>query len=108
MEEYVSRFFAAHELQSTALDPDYGLFTAYQMPADKYEGLNACLCLLTKNMNNFTELNIRSTNHMNQDRTQSTMRVHPASCFRYQRLALPVQNSVFRTLCVMLKRLQMG
>ena len=58
-------FFAAHELQRTALDPDHGLFTAYQMPADKYEGLNACLYLLTKNVNNFAELNIRSTNHMN-------------------------------------------
>ena len=33
--------FAAHELQSTALDPDYGLFIGYQIPADKYEGLNA-------------------------------------------------------------------
>ena len=56
---------AAHELQSTAIDPDYGLFIGYQMPANKYEGLNACLYLLTKNVNNCAELNIRSTNHMN-------------------------------------------
>ena len=33
-------FFAAHELQSTALEPDYGLFIGYQMPTDKHEGLN--------------------------------------------------------------------
>ena len=35
------------------------------MPADKYEGLNACLCLLPKNVNNFAEINIRSAHHMN-------------------------------------------
>ena len=57
--------FAAHELQSNDLHPDYGLFIGYQMPADKYEGLNACLCLLPKNVNNFAELNIRPTNDMN-------------------------------------------
>ena len=34
--EYVSRFFAAHELQSTALDPDDGLFIGHQMPANKH------------------------------------------------------------------------
>ena len=65
MEEYVSRFFAAHELQSTALDPDYSLFIGYQMPADKYEGLNTCLCLLPNNVNNFAEINIRFAHHMN-------------------------------------------
>ena len=52
-------------MQSTALDPDYGLFIGYQMPADKYEGLNACLCLRPKNVNNFAEINIRSAHHMN-------------------------------------------
>ena len=45
---YVCHFSAAHELQSTALDPDYGLIIGYQMPANKHEGLNACLCLLRK------------------------------------------------------------
>ena len=34
------------------------------MPADKHEGLNACLCLLPKNVKNFAELNIRSAHHM--------------------------------------------
>ena len=48
-----------------ALDPDYGLFMGYHMSADKHEGLNACLCLLRKNVNNFAELNIRSAHHMN-------------------------------------------
>ena len=33
-------FFAAHELQSTALDPDYGLFIGYQMSVNKHKGLN--------------------------------------------------------------------
>ena len=33
-------FSTAHQLQSTALDPDYGLFIGYQMPADEHEGLN--------------------------------------------------------------------
>ena len=79
--------FAAHELQSTALDPDYGLFIGYQMPADKYEGLNACLYLLTKNVNKCAELNIRSTNHMNHrsnteyyESTSGLMLSLPASC----------------------------
>ena len=40
--EYVCRFSAVHELQSTALDSDYGLLIGYQMPADNYKGLNAC------------------------------------------------------------------
>ena len=78
------------------------------MPADKYEGLNACLCLLTKNVNNFAELNIRSTNHMNHrsnteycESTSGLMLSLPAP-------RLPVQNSVSRSFCVMLKRLQMG
>ena len=35
------------------------------MPADKKEGLNACLCLLPKNLKNFAELHIRSAHHMN-------------------------------------------
>ena len=52
----VFRFSAAYELQSTALDPDYGLFICYQMPVDKHKGLNTCLCLLCKNLNNFTKL----------------------------------------------------
>ena len=63
--EYIFRFFAAHELQSTALDPDYGLFIGYQIPANKHEGLNVCLCLLPKNVNNFAKLKICSTHHMN-------------------------------------------
>ena len=50
------RFSAAYELQRTALDPDYGLFICYQMPVDKHKGLNTCLCLLRKNLNNFAEL----------------------------------------------------
>ena len=64
--DYVSYFFAAQELQSTALDPDYGLYIAYQMPADKHKGLNVSLCLLPKNVNNFAESIIRSAHHMNQ------------------------------------------
>ena len=59
------RIFAAHELQSTALDPGYGLFIGYQMLADKHEGLNACLCLLRKNWNNLAEVGIRSAQYMN-------------------------------------------
>ena len=35
------------------------------MPADKYENLNRCLCLLPKNVNNFVEININSAHHMN-------------------------------------------
>ena len=77
------------------------------MSADKYEGLNACLCLLPKNVNNFSKTNIRSANHMNHRLNTDAMKVNPASCFHYQRLALPVQNSVSRTVCVLLKRLQM-
>ena len=53
--EYFCRFSAAHELQSTALDPDYGLFMSYQMLANQHEGLNACLCLLRKNLNDLAE-----------------------------------------------------
>ena len=63
--KYVSRFFAAHELQSTALDPDDGLFISYQMPADKHQGLKACLCLLPKDISNFAEFDMRSAYHTN-------------------------------------------
>ena len=108
LEVYVSRFFAAHELQSTGLDPDYGLSIGYQMPSDKYEDLNACLCLLTKNVNNFAELNIRSTNHMNHrsnteycESTSDLMLSLPAPC-------LTRSKQCVRTVCVMFKRLQMG
>ena len=41
---------------TTALDPDCGLFICYQMTVDKHKGLNTCLCLLRKNLNNFDEL----------------------------------------------------
>ena len=58
--------FSQHtSCKNTALDPDYGLFNGYQMPADKYEGLNACLCLLPKNVNNFAKINIRFAHHIN-------------------------------------------
>ena len=60
-----SSFFAAHDLQSTALDPDYDLFIDYQMPADKHEGLNACLRLRRKNLNNFAKLSFHSSHYMN-------------------------------------------
>ena len=43
-------------MQSTALDPDNGLFICYQMPVDKHKALNTCLCLLCKNLNNLTEV----------------------------------------------------
>ena len=43
-------------MQSTALDPDYGLFICYEMPINKHEDLNTCLCLLRNNLNNFAEL----------------------------------------------------
>ena len=46
-------FFSSTQLQSTHLDPDYGVFIGYQMPSEKHEGLNACLCLLRKNLNFF-------------------------------------------------------
>ena len=35
------------------------------MPADKQEGLNACLCLLRKTLKNLAELGIRSAQHIN-------------------------------------------
>ena len=54
--DYVSRFSTAYELQSIAVDPDYGLFIGYQMPTDKHEGLKACLHLLCKDLNNLAEL----------------------------------------------------
>ena len=44
-------------------DKHEGPFIGYQMPADKHEGLNACLCLLRKNLNNLTELGIRSVSN---------------------------------------------
>ena len=58
--ENICPFSAAHELQSFAIDPDYGIrlmtmvFIGYQMPANKHEGLNACLDLLRKNLNNLS------------------------------------------------------
>ena len=64
LKEYVCCFSAAHELQSTALNPDYGLFIGYQMHANKHEGLNACVCLLRKNLNNLAE-GIYSAQYMN-------------------------------------------
>ena len=42
------------------------------MPANKHQGLNACLCLLPKNVNNFVELNIRSAHHMNHRSSSSS------------------------------------
>ena len=92
-------FYAAHELQSTAVDPDYGLFIGYQMPADKYEVLNACLYLLTKNVNNFAKLNICSTNHMNHrsnteyyESTSGLVLSLPAPCLTRSKQC--VQNSL--------------
>ena len=64
LKEYVCRFSAAHELQSTALDPDYGLLIGYRMPADEHKGLNTCLCLLRKNLKNLVK-GIRSAQYMN-------------------------------------------
>ena len=107
--EYGSRFSAAHELQSTALDPDCGLFIGYQMPAYKHEGLNACSRLLRKNMNKFAELSFRSAHPKNHtSNTEYYERLHLASCFHYQRLAIPLRNSVPRTVCVMHKRFLTG
>ena len=63
--EYVSHLSAGHELQSTALDPDYDLFIGYQMPANKYKSLNTCLRLLHKNVNNFAELSFRELSFYN-------------------------------------------
>ena len=108
LEEYVSRFFAAHELQSTALDTDYGLFIDYQMPADKCEGLNACLYLLPKNVNNFVEINIRSGHHVNHRSNTEYYESKSGLMLSLPALDLPVQNSVSRTVCVMLQRLQMS
>ena len=65
------------------------------MPVNKNKGPNTCLCLLRKNLNNFTELSASDlliTSII--DRTHSIMKVHPASCFHYKHLALPVRNSV--------------
>ena len=52
-------------MQSTALNPDYGLFSGYQMLAKKDEGLNTCLCLLCKNLNNLAELGIHAAQEKN-------------------------------------------
>ena len=77
------------------------------MPADKYEGLNACLCLLPKNVNNFAEINIHSSHHINRSNTKhyesksGLMLLLPAPC-------LTCSKQVSRTVCVMLKRLLMG
>ena len=35
------------------------------MPADKHEGLDACLRLLHKNVNDFAESSFRSAHYMN-------------------------------------------
>ena len=48
------RFFTVYELQTIAVDPDYGLFMGYQMPTNKYEGLKACLYLLCNDLNNLS------------------------------------------------------
>ena len=64
LKDYACRFAAAHELQSSALDPDYGLFIGYQKPADKHKGLNTCLCLLRKNLKNLAK-DILSAQYMN-------------------------------------------
>ena len=76
--EYLCRFSTAHELQSTTLDPDYGLFIDYQMHADKHESLDPCLCLLRKNLNNLAELGICSaycmTHRSNTEYCKSTSR----------------------------------
>ena len=49
------------------------------MPADKHEGLNACLCLLRKNVSNFAELSFRSAHHINYRSNADIIKVHPAS-----------------------------
>ena len=49
-------FSTAYELQSIAVDPDYGLFVGYQMATAKHKGLKACLHLLCKDLNNLAEL----------------------------------------------------
>ena len=99
--------FAVHELLSTAKDPDYGLFIGYQMPADKHEGLNACLYLLPKNVNNFAKATNRSAHHMHYrsnteyyESTYSLMLSLQAPC-----LTQLLRNSVSKTVWVMLKRL---
>ena len=58
-------FFDSTRVASTALDPDYVLFISYQMFADKHEGLNACLRLLRKSLNDLAKLGIRSAQYMN-------------------------------------------
>ena len=58
-----------------ALDPDYDLFIGYQMPADKHKGLNACLRLLRKNLNDFAKLSFRFAHHMNHRSNTEYMRV---------------------------------
>ena len=72
-----------------ALDPDYGLFIGYQMPADKHKDLNACLRLLHKNLNNFAELSFRFAHRINHRSNTEYYKssLHPASCLHYQRLA---------------------
>ena len=47
------------------------------MPVNKNEGLNACLCLLRKNLNNLDE-GIRSAQYINPRLNTEYLRVHPA------------------------------
>ena len=86
MKKYVCRFSATHELQSTALGPDYGLFIGYQMPADKHKGLNTCLCLLRKNLKNLAEGN-HSVQYMkhrsNTEYCEGASRPRPFNLFIY-------------------------
>ena len=71
LKEYVCCFSAAHELQSTAVNPDYDLFIGYEMPVDKHKDLNACVCLLRKNLNNLAE-GICAAQYMNHTRRSNT------------------------------------
>ena len=52
------------------------------MPVDKHKGLNTCLFLLRKNLNNFAELSASDLPIiLIIDRTQSTMRIHCPRAF---------------------------
>ena len=67
------------------------------MPTDKHEGLNTCLCLLRKNLNNLAE-GIRSAQHMN--RRSNTEYCESTSWLRaFITNALPVPGSFKKIAC---------
>ena len=67
------------------------------MLADKHEGLNACLCLLRENWNNFPELGTRSAQYMNhRSNTEYCESTSPPRAFITN--VLPVPRS-FKIVC---------